>query len=94
MATGQNRKFLGLPQTRLGQWGVGLSALFVLTFVLKLTLRFPFPSIPIIGLGVVAGILILVAIIWKRERSWLAWLMFLPGLFAILLSAGELLFPH
>ena len=94
MATNQNGKFLGMPQTRLGQWGVGLSALFVVIFVLKLTLRMPLPSMAILGLGIVSGFLVLAALIWKRERSWLAWLMFLPGLFAIFLSSAEILFPH
>lgn len=94
MAADQNRGFRKLPQTRLGQWGVGVSALFVVIFILKLTVGLPLPSMFIVGLGVVAGILILVAIIWKRERSWLSWLLLLPGLFAIIFSSAEILFPH
>jgi hypothetical protein len=46
------------------------------------------------ALGVIAGILDLLAILWKRERSWLIWVMLLPGLFAILFAAGEILYPH
>jgi hypothetical protein len=45
-------------------------------------------------LGVGAGILTLVAIIWKRERSWLLWLLLLPGLFAIFFGSAEVLFSH
>ena len=94
MTANHHRKFLGMPQTRLGQWAVGLSALFVVLFVLKLAGFLPFPAMLIMGLGIVAGILTLVVIIWKRERSWLVWLVLLPGLFAIIFSVGEILFPH
>lgn len=45
-------------------------------------------------LGVTAGIVTLIALIWKRERSWLVWLMLLPGLFAIVFALGEILHPH
>jgi hypothetical protein len=45
-------------------------------------------------LGVSAGILTLIALIWKKERSWMIWFVLLPGLFAILFSLGEILVPH
>ena len=94
MGTDQHRTFLGMPYTQLGRWAVGLAALFVVIFTLKTTGILPFPGLLIMGAGVVAGILTLVAIIWKRERSWLLWLMLLPGLFAIVFASAEILFPH
>ena len=94
MNTNQQGKFLGLPQTRLGWWAVGLSALFTVLFVGVASGFVPFSGLLTMIIGVVAGILVVGAIIWRRERSWLIWLMLLPGLFAILFAGGEILFPH
>jgi hypothetical protein len=94
MESKKHGKFLGLPRTRLGWWAVGISLLFVLLFVLVTNTAFHLPGMFIMGLGLVAAVLVLLAILWKRERSWLLWLMLLPGLFAIFFSAGEVLFPH
>ena len=94
MGTNQHRSFLGMPQTRLGWWAVGLSVLFTVLFISVSSGFLPFSGLLTMVLGVVAGILTLVAIIWKRERSWLVWLMLLPGLFAIVFASAEVLFPH
>ena len=94
MGTNQHGKFLGMPRTRLGQSAAGMAALFVVMFISTTTGLLHFSGLFIMALGVVAGILTLVAIIWKRERSWLLWLMLLPGLFAIVFTSAEILFPH
>jgi len=94
MGTNQHSNFLRMPQTRLGWWAVGLSVLFAVLFISVSTGFLPFSGLLTMVLGVVAGILTLVAIIWRRERSWLLWLMLLPGLFAIIFASGEVLFPH
>ena len=94
MGTNQRGSFLRLPLTRLGWWAIGLSVLFVALFISVTTGFFHFPGMLTMALGVAAGILTLVALIWKRERSWLVWLMLLPGLFAIIFASGEILFPH
>jgi hypothetical protein len=86
--------FLAWPRTRLGWWAVELAAVFVAMFISTTTGFVHFFGIFVMGVGVVAGILILVALIWKRERSWLLWLMLLPGLFAIVFALGEILVPH
>ena len=86
--------FMGMPGTRLGWWAVGLSILFVVLFVAVTNDFVQFSGFLTITLGVVAGILTLVAVIWKGERSWLTWLMLIPGLFAILFALGEILVPH
>ena len=94
MGTNQHGNFLGMPHTRLGRWAVGLAALFVVILISISTGFLHFSGLLTFALGVVAGILTLVAIIWKRERSWLVWLMLLPGLFAIVFASAEILFPH
>jgi hypothetical protein len=86
--------FLGIPHTALGWWAVGLGVLFVVLFYSVANDIIHFSGMLTMALGVVAGILTLSALIWKREHSWLIWLMLLPGLFAILFALGELLYPH
>ena len=86
--------FFGMPHTKLGWWSVGLTILFVVLFVSVTTDLLYFSGFLTMALGVMAGILTLTALIWKGERSWLVWLMLLPGLFAILFALGEILVPH
>jgi hypothetical protein len=86
--------FLEKPATKLGWWAVGLGIVFTALFLLVTNDLINFPGRLTLGLGFVAGILTLIALIWKQERSWLLWLVLLPGLFAILFSLGEILFPH
>ena len=86
--------FLEIPHSRLGRWAVGISLLFAVLFLLVSNDLLLFSGFLTIVLGVVAGLLDLSALIWKRERSWLIWLMLLPGLFAILFALGEVLVPH
>ena len=86
--------FFGMPHTKLGWWSVGLGILFVVLFVSVTSDLLYFSGFLTITLGVVVGIITLLALIWKGERSWLVWLMLLPGLFAILFALGEILVPH
>jgi hypothetical protein len=86
--------FLEIPHSRLGWWSVGLTILFVMLFVSVTNDLLHFSGFLTMTLGVIAGIVTLFALIWKRERSWLVWLMLLPGLFAIAFSLGEILVPH
>jgi hypothetical protein len=86
--------FLEKPHTKLGWWAVGLSLLFMVLAVAVINELINFSGFLTITLGVIAGIITLVALIWKRERSWLVWIMLIPGLFAILFSLGEILYPH
>ena len=87
-------RFLELPRGRLAWWAVGLGILFMALFIAITNDLLHFPGRLTMALGVIAGILTLLALIWKGERSWLVWLTLLPGLFAILFSLGEILFPH
>lgn len=87
-------RFLKLPQTRIGSTAVLITVVFVLLFLLKTNNLTFIPSFAVMALGIIGGILDLYAVIWKREFSWANILCLLPGLFAILFSAGELLYPH
>jgi hypothetical protein len=87
-------RFLGMPHTKLGWWSVGLSLLFTFLFVAVISEWFHFPGMLLMSFGLIGGILNLSALIWKHERSWLMWLMLLPGLFAIAFTVGEILYPH
>ncbi len=93
MKTASSR-FLELPHGRLAWWSVGLGILFTVLFIGAVTEFLRFSGFLTMMLGVIAGLLTLLALIWKGERSWLVWLMLLPGLFAILFSLGEILYPH
>lgn len=93
MNTASNR-FLGMPYTTLGWCAVGLSLLFTVLAVAVINELINFSGFLTITLGVIAGIVTIIALIWKRERSWLVWIMLIPGLFAILFSLGEMLYPH
>jgi hypothetical protein len=44
--------------------------------------------------GIAAGVVGLIAVIRKNERSWLVWLTILLGAFALLVTLVELLVPH
>lgn len=87
-------KFLHLPLTWLGWLAVGLTTLFIILFLITTNDVFHVPGMLVMGIGVLGGIAAIVAILWKRERSWLIWLALLPGVFAILFSLGEVISPH
>lgn len=86
--------FFEKPGTALGWWAVGLGSLFIVLFLLVTNDVIHFSGILTVTLGVVAGVLTLSALIARQERSWLVWLMLIPGLFAILFALGEILVPH
>ncbi|MFT3895194.1 MAG: hypothetical protein QM730_26510 [Anaerolineales bacterium] len=90
MDTVSNR-FLGMPHTKLGWWSVGLTLLFTLLFVSILNEWIRFPGMFTVILGITGGIVTLIALIRNHERSWLVWLMLLPGLFAILIALRSML---
>jgi hypothetical protein len=101
-------KFLGLPRTKLGWWSVGLAAAFVVMFIVNVAVfgpssggdtawrnvLLPVFAIGMLTIGVAAGVVALVAVIQKRERSWLVFLPLLPAAFVIFFLLGEFLTPH
>lgn len=98
------------PATGLGKWAVGLMAAFVLmwlinTFVFMPIGQFapelwwrqallPFYGIFMILCGFAAGVVGLMAITWKHERSWMVWLTILPLAMVLFFVLGEFLGPH
>jgi ABC-type transport system involved in multi-copper enzyme maturation permease subunit len=96
-----------LPDTRLGWWAfwLGLTFLILMTINSVVFMRLPEETswrvnlLPFYGIftflcGLAAGILALIAVIWKRERAVLVWMTMLPGLFVIVFLLGEFLVPH
>jgi hypothetical protein len=107
MAKNPSSSFLRRPAKRLGWWAVGLAAVFVVMFTINSTVFMNLPEsvpwrqtlLPFYGIfmmmcGLAAGVVGLIAIIRKQERSWLVWLSILPGAFALLFVLGEFLVPH
>ncbi len=103
----QRQRFLTSPRTRLGKWSVGLAATFAILFILNSVLFVsgllrlpgqetwgPFYALLMIGCGLAAGVVGLIAVLRQRERSWAVWLAILPGLFMLTLLLGEFLVPH
>jgi len=69
-----------------GSWGL----VQLLDTSLRVTVL-PYYGIMNLACGLIAGVLALIALIGKRERSWLIWLCLLPGASALLLILGNLL---
>ena len=95
------------PHTKLGWWAVGLTITCISMFIfnaavfLRLTqvnvwqqVLLSIFAISILLCGLASGITGAIALIRKRERSWMVWLTLLPGAFVIFLILGELLIPH
>ena len=98
------------PGTRLGWWAVGLAATFVVMFMINSIVFMPAYQdaanawwrqtlLPLYGIfmmlcGLAAGVVGLIAVTRKHERSWLVWLTILPGAFMLFLILGEFLVPH
>ena len=54
----------------------------------------PFYGIFMMLCGFSAGVVGLIAVTWKHERSWMVWLTILPGAFVLFFILGEFLVPH
>lgn len=103
--TATSSHFLGLPHTRLGWWSAGLALLFVVLLILFAAVFIPLSnnphttqsiSIPNLGCptvlcGLVAGVIGLLAMTRRQERSWLVWLSLLCGVLSIALLLGDFL---
>jgi hypothetical protein len=99
--------FIEKPHTKLGWWAVWLGAAFAVLFLINSFVFMPptfnpswgptilpFYGIFMILCGLASGVVGLIAIIRRHERSWLVWLPLVPGLFVLFLVLGEFLFPH
>jgi hypothetical protein len=106
-ATDGRQGLLSKPSTKLGRWSVVLAATFAVLFLVNSTVFIPstveipwrqavlpFYGIGMLLCGLAAGIVGLIAMAWRHERSCLVWLTLLPGLWVIFLVLGEFLVPH
>jgi hypothetical protein len=98
------------PATRLGQWAAGLLILFLVLWIINsaLVMRFgqdpasegwtstylPYYGIFMLLCGLASGVVGLIAVIRKRERSWMVLLAILPGALMVFFLLGEFLIPH
>ena len=101
------RRILARPTTRLGWWSVGAAACFAALFLVHFVVLGPWEPgaawlrtvVPVLSLGMLAcglaaGVVGAIAVIRRRERSWLVWLGLLPGLMVLAFLLGEILVPH
>jgi len=106
-STDRRPGFLSTPSTKLGWWSVALAATFAALFIINATVFMPstvevpwrqavlpFYGIVMMACGLAAGIVGLIAVIRRQERSWMVWLTMVPGLFVIFFVLGEFLVPH
>lgn len=100
--TGGDNRFFALPSTKLGWWAVWVAVAFVVLFAVNVLVIMPtsenaawwrailpFYGIAMIGCGIGSGVVALVAIVRKRERSWLVWLPLIPAAMMLFLIVGE-----
>jgi hypothetical protein len=101
------RRVLSMPRTRLGRWSVGLAATFLILFIINQAVFIPSAVVvpwrhvllPLYGIamllcGLSSGVVGLIAVLRRHERSALVWFTVLPGLFVLFLLIGEVLVPH
>lgn len=96
------------PSTKLGWWAMGLAIGWVvlnlgISAIINIRSRMPATDgspfamnfgFLMLLVGLASGIVALIAILRKHERSWLVWAALLPGLNTIVLIIGEFAFPH
>src|SRR5438552_14067897 len=102
----RNLSFLGMPRSQFGWWSVGLAILFIglfvawLLYVLATPIARPtFLSDPLhaclllgaAAAGIAGGIVGVLAIVAKRERSFLIMLSILAGAVDLFWTIGSLL---
>ncbi len=97
------------PTSRTGWQAVGLTAAFSIMFIVNSSVFTRLSEdtqdgwwvqalLPVYGwllvlVGLAAGIMGLVAILKKGERSWLIWVTLLPSVFILLMLLGALVSP-
>ena len=94
--------FGSLPKTATGKWTAAMAVVFcvlaLVTFALPLmqpAMRgAPSTGMLMLPVGAAAGVLSVVALTRKHERSWMVWLGAVAGMVVIVALASELLIPH
>jgi len=107
MTTQPGSSFHQRPRTPLAWWAVGLTLAFLVlqclnsAVFMRLAEDVPWRQtvLPLYGIfmmlcGLAAGVVGLIALLRKHERSWMVWLAILFGASALLFVLGEFLAPH
>ena len=84
--------FFERPHTRLGWWAVGLGAASII--FLPLWSFLPGGALLSFLCGLAGGIVALLALTRRGERSWLVFVCLLPMLNVFVFILGEFLIPH
>ena len=83
--------FLGMPNSWVGWTSLGIAVLAVAAVVGR---RWVGGFRGVFAAWIVAGAVALVAVLWKKEHSFLVWIPLIIGALAALWGAAELAFPH
>lgn len=107
MTTSNSSSFRQHPATKPGWWAVYLAVVFWVMSIINNVVFMRLPEqvswrqtlLPIYGIfmllcGLAAGVVGLIALLKKQERSWMVWLAILPGAWVLFMLLGEFLFPH
>jgi len=108
MSEKKKSAFWRRPSTKLGWWAMGLAIGWVFlniatSVIIEIRSRMPATTESPVAMnfgflmllvGLAAGIVALIAILRKHERSWLVWAALLPGVSVIFLLIGEFTIPH
>ena len=81
------------PATKAGKWSVNLGITFAVLMVFKLMLRLPVPT-PAIALVGVAGLVVAVVAMFKKDFNVSLLIPLILGVLIILWMAAEFAFPH
>ena len=100
-------KVFARPISNVGWWSVGLGAGFVALLLVNLIVFMPSTGIitwrevilpffagGMLLCGLAAGIVALISVVRRGERSWMVLLILLAGLMLLVFLLGELLVPH
>jgi hypothetical protein len=106
MAEQLHSSFTGRPVAQRGWWAFWLGVVFIVLFLFNgVLMQVPEKTGVLRGLAIVygwvlmlsglaSGVLSVVALLKDKERSWMALLPLLFGLYVVFMLVGELLFPH
>lgn len=99
--------FVKRPFTKIGWWAFYLAVAFwvmsIINNVVFMRLLeqvswrqtlLPIYSILMLLCGLAAGVVGMIALLKKQERSWMVWLAILSGASVLFLLVGEFLVPH
>ena len=110
MKAHSSSSFWQRPATQWGRYAAVLASIFVLMFIVNSTVFMPISvsapeawwrrtllilfGIFMILCGLTAGVMGLIAVVRKHERSCIVFATILPGVWLLIFLLGEFLFPH